>query len=524
MATSVPRSRSAAHLAVIVGSAQMRRKPGLDGPWAPVEPARMMAEIIRSAAADAGDVDVIQEADLLACVDPIAWAYADLTARVGELAGMTGPASPRAPDGLTVPPGGNSPCELLNQVAARIVDGDSRVAVVAGAEAVYSRRRARAGGIDLAEAGWTPYQGHRDFLKGQRPLTTELEARHGMTAPIHCYPLFENALRAEAGRTVEDHQRFLGTLMAANAAVAAANPYAWFPTAYTPDEIVTVTPDNRWICFPYPKRMNAIMEVDQAAALVVMSSDEADRRAIPEQQRVAFLGGGGATDAWTLTERASLTSSPAYRAAAETALEHACLYAPEVDLFDLYSCFPSVIELAMKALSLAPDDPRPRTVTGGLAYAGGPGNSYSMHALAAMVSRLRTTPARVGYVSALGMTATKHAVSVLSSDPVRIAAASGRSTSNVPVPDKVRLGPPLADPPPEGPATIETYTVEYGRDGQPVRSIVVLRLPDGRRTVANGDPADVPALVSEEGVGKRGRVAPGQDGAANRFVLGPASP
>jgi acetyl-CoA C-acetyltransferase len=510
--------------AVVVGVAQSRRKPEVDGPWEPKDPAAMMADVIRAAAADAGDAQLIQEADLLACVDPIAWGYDALIPTVAALAGTTGPASPRPPYGLTVAPGGNSPCELINRVAAHVVDGDSRIALLVGAEALYSRRRAMREGVDLTKLGWPAYEGHRDFLKGQRPLTNDIEARHGMTAPIHCYPLYENALRFESGRTIEEHQRFLSEMMSAHSAVAAANPYAWFPVAYTPGEIETVSPANRAICFPYPKRMNAIIEVDQAAALVVMSSDEADRRAIPQSRRVGFLGGASATDAWTPTERASLTSSPAYRAAAAAALEHAALYATEIELFDLYSCFPCAVEFAMKALSLTIDDPRPRTVTGGLAYAGGPGNSYSMHALAAMVDRLRTTSAKVGYVSALGMTATKHAVTLLSNDPARMAAASGRAAGDVPVPDRVRLGPPLHATPPEGTATVETYTVEYGRDGQPVKTILVLKLPDGHRTVANGDLAEVKTLVTEEGVGRRGRITPGADGRPNHFTLASDGP
>ena len=203
-----------------------------------------------------------------------------------------------------VPPGGNSPGELLNTLANRIVAGDAPVAILAGAECVYGRRRAIKENLPLA---WTPFEGRRDFLKGQRPLTTPVEARHGMTGPIHCYPLYENALRAKAGRSVEDHQAFLGQFMARNAAVAATNPYAWFQTAYAPADISTVTPDNRWVCFPYPKRMNAIMEVDLSAAVVVMSSDEADRRGIPKDRQVVFLGGASCADAWTPCERADFT-------------------------------------------------------------------------------------------------------------------------------------------------------------------------------------------------------------------------
>jgi len=302
--------------------------------------------------------------------------------------------------------------------------------------------------------------------------------------------------------------------------VAKNNPYAWFPEGWTAEEIRTVTPDNRWVCFPYPKRMNAIMEVDQAAAIILMSSDEADRRAIPPNRQVAFLGGGSATDAWTPTERASLTASPAYRVAASTAFEHAALYPTEVALFDLYSCFPCAVEFAMKVLQLTLDDPRPRTVTGGLAYAGGPGNNYSTHALAAMVERLRANPARVGYVSALGMAASKHAVAILSADPIRISGATGRGSPSLPVPAKVNFGPPLVDEPAPGIATVESYTVEFDRSSEPVRSYFILKLADGRRTVANGDPGDVPSLITEETVGKRGWLEPGADGAPNRFVLG----
>jgi acetyl-CoA C-acetyltransferase len=508
---------------VLVGVAQIRRKPPEDGPWEPLEPARMMADAVRLAAADAGDADLVQEADALACVEPVSWGYGDLVARVGELAGVTGPASPQPPKPFTVPPGGDSPCELLNDLATRIVEGDIRIALLCGADAMYSRRRARTEGVDLEARGWTPAVS-RDLLGGQRSLTNPLEARHGLVAPIQCYPLYENALRAEAGRNIADHRHLLGELMAAHAAVARGNPYAWFRNGWSGEEITTVTEDNRWICFPYPKRMNAIMDVDQAAAVVVMSSDEADRRQIPVGRRVTFLGGASANDAWTPTERASLSASPAYRSASSTAFEHAGLYPTEVDFFDLYSCFPCAVEMAMKVLALTLDDPRPRTVTGGLAYAGGPGNNYSTHALAATVDRLRNSTAKVGYVSALGMTATKHAVSILSTDPTRISAASGRATAKVAVSEKVNFGPALVDEPEAGPATVETYTVEFDRSGHPSRSIFVLRLADGRRTVANGELAKAAGLISEEAVGKKGRVEPGAGGAVNRFAVGSGKP
>jgi acetyl-CoA C-acetyltransferase len=350
-------------------------------------------------------------------------------------------------------------------------------------------------------------------------MTSPLELRHGFALPTDIFPIFENAIRARAGRGVVEHQAVLGRMMARFSAVAARNPYAWFPVERSPDEFTAVSASNRWICFPYPKLMNAIIAVDLAAALVLMSEAEAERRGVPANRRVAFLAGANCLDPWTLTERQEFSRSPGLAAAARTALDHAGLDVRDVDLFDLYSCFPSAVELAMDALGLDADDPRPLTVTGGLPCAGGPGNSYCMHSVAAMVERLREGAGKVGYVSGLGMAAAKHAVGILSTDPARIAAADGEAPS-IQLPAEDLSGPVIADAP-EGPATIETYTVAFDRENTPRTSRLIVRLEDGRRTVAHGEeaPSAFARLLESEGIGLRGRVRPGRDGEPNRFEL-----
>jgi acetyl-CoA C-acetyltransferase len=498
---------------VIVGVAQLRRRPALDGPCEPLEPVRMMVEVARRAARDAGDPALYEKADYLGTVSPIAWPYEDTPGRLAELLGIR-PALRHEPL-----PGGNSPPELVNHAASAIARGAARVVVLAGAEAIESRQRAAREGLSLDD--WTPPPASPIdvVLRGQPPMTSPLEARHGIRVPTDIFPLFENALRARAGRSIEAHQAFLGRMMARFSAVAARNPYAWFPVERSPEEFTTVGPSNRWICFPYPKLMNAIIAVDMAAALVVMSADEADRRGIPPERRVAFLAGASAQDAWTPTERVSLASSPACAAAARAALQHASLGVADVDLFDLYSCFPSAVQLGMDALGLASDDPRPLTVTGGLPCAGGPGNNYSMHAIAALVERLRARDGRVGYVSGLGMSAAKHSVNVFSSDPARIAAADGEAPA-VALAAEDLAGPGVVEAP-DGPGRIETYTVAFDRDGLPQTSRLIVRLDDGRRTVAHGEAraAAFARLIESEGVGLRGRVHPGRNGEPNRFVL-----
>ena len=68
---------------------------------------------------------------------------------------------------------------------------------------------------------------------------------------------------------MEAHQRHLGELSAEFAAVARDNEHAWFRDGKTAEEIATVSLTNRMVCFPYTKFMNAMLEVDQGAALHV---------------------------------------------------------------------------------------------------------------------------------------------------------------------------------------------------------------------------------------------------------------
>ena len=98
----------------------------------------------------------------------------------------------------------------------------------------------------------------------------------------------------------------------------------------------------------------------------------------------------------------------------------------DIDLIDIYSCFPSAVEVAFAALGIQTDDSRGLTLTGGLPFFDGPGNNYSMHAIATLVSLLRdrrkndSTTERVafGIITANGGYLSKHATGIYSSTPV----------------------------------------------------------------------------------------------------------
>jgi acetyl-CoA C-acetyltransferase len=330
------------------------------------------------------------------------------------------------------------------------------------------------------------------------------------------YPLFETALRAAAGRTVDEHQRHVSELWARFSAVAATNPNAWSQQAYSAEAIRTVSPDNRMVCFPYPKRMCANIDVDQAAA-VILGSYEAARAAGVPDDRMVFLHAAAEThDHYFFSERWSLVDSPGIAVAVGDALGVAGIASDDVARFDLYSCFPSAVQVAQRALGLADDDPRPLTVTGGLGFAGGPVNNYPTHAIARMVEVLRADPTSFGCTTALGWYISKHAAGVWSGTPPEHGfRRADPATSQAKIDAQPRRAPAgLVD----GTVTLEATSVAVERDGTPSLGIVTALTRDGGRALANVRAPDaLVALTTEAHEGRSVRVT--NDGNTNTAHL-----
>ncbi len=409
--------------------------------------------------------------------------------------------------------GGNTPQYLINTLAERIARGETDLALAVGCEFLGSamKRATRALAFDDWKADEPEDLPPPERIGDPRPGVTPYEARHGLDRPINIYPLFENALRARDKRSIPDHQRRMGELFARFSEVAATNPEAWFPTARAADEIATVSDKNRMIGFPYPKLMNAIMEVDQSAAVLVASEAKARELGAPEDRWVYLHGCADAADLWHPLDRQDFHSSPAMRRTGQKALEMAGVGLDRMDLIDLYSCFPVAVEIGAEELGLSLDDPRGLTITGGLPYAGGPGNNYVMHSVAAMVDKLRRRAGDYGLITGNGWYLTKQSTGVYSTrrpdkpfereDP----AILQREIDALPHPEIVER--------PEGRGVIETYTVVHKREG-PFMGVVVGRDAAGRRFAANtpSDAALLSAMETEEQVGRPGTVSSGLDG------------
>ena len=457
---------------VVVGVAQAVRRPSPDDVSEASEPADMMADVLRAAAADSGaGAVVLERADSVRTVDLLSWPYANPAAAVAERIG----ASPRETVHTTL--GGNSPQLLVNDAAAAVQRGELDVVLVAGAEAVYTRLLARRATARLdwsvqPEGSVAPPQ----LLGSAMPGNNDLEMDAGIVLPTQVYPMMENALRAAAGESIDDHQRRVSELWARFSAVAAGNPYAWSPVERSPDEIRTVTADNRMVSFPYPKLMNSNIQTDQAAALIVCSVAAAERFGVPRDRWVFPVAGADAHDTWFMSDRESFTRAPALGAA----FRSLGVSADDIAHVDLYSCFPSAVQVAAAELGFSPE--RQLTVTGGLGFAGGPGSNYVTHAIAAMVDVLRRDPGSVGLATGVGWYLTKHSLGLYSTEPP---VGGFRHTAR---PDPAPARAAVAGY--RGAATIEAYTIQYDRDGAPDFALFSLLTPDGRRTWHRSGPVD----------------------------------
>ena len=137
--------------------------------------------------------------------------------------------------------------------------------------------------------------------------------------------------------------------------------------------------------------MNANMVVDMGAA-ILCSIEKAKQLGIEEGKWVYPYAGVQGYDHFSASVRDNFVESPGVRITGRRVMDLACTTAEELEYVDLYSCFPSAVQVAAKELGLSED--RPLTVTGGLTFGGGPLNNYVMHSVARTVELLRANQER----------------------------------------------------------------------------------------------------------------------------------
>jgi hypothetical protein len=254
--------------------------------------------------------------------------------------------------------------------------------------------------------------------------------------------------------------------------------------------------------------MNAFNTVNLASAIILTSTSTARALNIPSSKWIYPLGGAGTQDSSEFWLRPNFYSSPSISRSIDAALTISHTNKSELDLVDIYSCFPIVPKIAASHLGWPiTNGEKSLTLLGGLTSFGGAGNNYSMHALTEMTRQLRAGKGKKGLVLCNGGVLSYQYVVVLGKEPREEGAyplerALPEVLQDVEVPELARYA--------EGEAFVETYTVEFNRDGSPLRGHIVGRLKtDNKRFLANhGDEETLRQMAGGNGeiVGKRGWV------------------
>ncbi len=486
---------------VLIGVGQQSQRP--DDLGEAVEPLELMSRACEAAADDCGVRAVLARVDALRVVRG-AWSYSDPGRLLADRFGAH-----RAVTGLTHH-GGNTPQSLVNRSAREIAEGIHDVVLLVGGETIWTRRRARREGFTIpttAQTDVTP----DEMIGVELPMNDAFEKSRGLDMPIHLYPVFESAIRRSRGESLEDHRRRISELWEGFNRVAVANPHAWNRTPMTAEQIRQPGPGNRMVGFPYTRAMNSNWFLDQAAALILCSAGTARDLGVATDRWVFPWAGTDGSDTARVSERVNLHSSPAIRVAGRRCLELAGVEVGDLTHIDLYSCFPSAVQIAATELGI-PED-RTLTVTGGLTFAGGPLNNYVTHSIATMAGLLREDPTARGLCTANGGYVTKHAFGVYSCTPP----AEGFRAENcqaaidsIVEPVRARVAPDHV-----GDVTIEAYTVMFDREGPDHALLALDTRPDPtaggpvvRTWGRTSDPGMMAALTEEEFIGRRARLGP----------------
>ncbi len=468
----------------IIGVAQRTWHPDEVGAEGAPEPLVMWEEVSREAAADTGaGTRALETLDSVQIVFCQTWQYDDAVERLTKRIG----AEPRTRHYSGI--GGTTPQVLVSQQCEAILRGDVDLALVTGAEALATQRMYK-------KRGERPSYSFKPDEKRAYPWEAPFhpaEVAHDVFQAWLTFAIFDNARRGHLGVPLEEYRRQIGALLSPMTEIAAKNPHAWFHLPRSVDELITPSPDNRMVGYPYTKYMVSIMDVDMAAAVILASEAKADELGVPVEQRVYPRGWCYATDPVYLAEHDDMWRSPAMGAASGEALRVAGIGVDDVARFDLYSCFGSSVNFARDALGLRDGDERPLTVTGGLPYHGGAGSNYMTHSIAQMASDLREAPGSYGLVSGVGMHMTKHVYGLYSTTPGTVAPPEQTAVQraldeggHVPIVDAHA-----------GPATVVAYSVVHGREGVEW-GVAVCDVPGGGRCYAKLTDPEMLARAEEE--------------------------
>ena len=465
-----------------------------------LEPLDLMYVAVEAAGVDSGARAALSGVQHIA-VPRGRWAYRNPAGAIAQRIGATQATTVLASVGVLQQ-------SLIGEACARIARGECHTTLVTGADAGYRLLRAQIAGQEVSERAT---EGDPDIsLTPKDELRHPVEKRAGIKMPVALYAIMESAYRARQGWSIDEHRNRLAELGARFARVAADNPHAWDRRALDAAAIRDTGERNPMQAFPYTRLHCSTWNVDQAAALLFCSAARAEQLGIARERWVTPLASTESNHMVAVSARADLAACPGARIAGQAALDAGGITAQDLDLIELYSCFPIAVEAYAAELGLPLT--RDLTVTGGMAFAGGPYNNYVFQATCRAAGLLRAGRGRHALVSSVSGVLTKQAFGLWSSAAASAASpsvlAAPRAFTHVDVSDAVAREVGVLEVLDDfsGTATVAGFTVLHGR-GKAARGLVLADTPQGQRVLATTEDAALTArMQSEEFVGRPVRI------------------
>lgn len=451
-----------------------------------LEPIDLMLEAVANAGLDSGSPGTLSGVQYIA-VPRGRWAYRNPAGEIATTIGAEAVTTVLASVGVLQQ-------TLIGEACARIARGEAHTTLVTGADAGYRILRAKIAGERAGERDQT--FDPDIYMAPKEELRHPVEKRAGLVMPVGLYAVMESAYRAKHGWSVAEHRDRMAAVAARCSRIASSNPHAWNREPIDCESIREAGDRNPMQAFPYTRSHCSTWNVDQAAALLFCSVAHAEQLGIPRDRWVYPVASTESNHMVAVSARDDLGSCPGAAITGKAALDAGGLVADEVDLVELYSCFPLAIETYADALGLPLS--RDLTVTGGMPFAGGPYNNYVLQATCRAAELLRQKKGKTALVSSVSGILTKQAFCLLSAQPAPDGFVHADLSETVAAEMKTR---DVVDAY-TGEATIAGYTVLHGR-GQTPRGLLLVDTPDGRRALVTTEaPAMLAAMEREEFVGR----------------------
>jgi acetyl-CoA C-acetyltransferase len=480
------------HIPVLVGAGTATRRE--DDYTKALEPLDLMIEAVEAAGADCGKPGLLREVERIA-VPRGRWRYRNPAGAIAQAIGAE-----RAQTVLSTV--GVLQQSLIASACDDIANGKIDSAIIAGADAGYRILRAKISGNYAAER---EQDDEPDvLLQPADELRHKAEVAAGMQMPVGLYALSESARRAAAGQSIQEHRAHLAQMYARFSAIASQNPDAWLREEKLASEISEAGKHNPMQAFPYTRSHCSSWNVDQAAALLLCSEDKADALGIGEAQRIFPVASAESSHMVPLSARADFDRCIGAELAADALYRETGIAPDGIDLIELYSCFPVAVECFAYAARIPSN--RDLTITGGMAFAGGPYNNYFFQATAKAVQLLKAGAGRNALLSCVSGIMTKQAFALWSADRPENGFSRIDVTDEVAaVSDEIEVEIDF-----EGAGRVAGCTVIYSRRDDPY-AVLLIDTDGGKRAlITSSDAAIIQSIENEEWVGRNVKAVGGR--------------